>query len=110
MESQESDIMENSSKKNDFLDNKPRWDLLPLTDLEEVVKLYTFGAQKYGDNNWQNLENGYQRYKAAMLRHLLEYEKGNTVDAESGCNHLAAVIWNAIAMYHASRNNKRDEL
>ena len=96
----------NSSKKNDFKDHKLRWDLLPLTDLEEVVKLYTFGAEKYGDNNWQNLENGYQRYKAAMLRHLLEYEKGNTVDGESGCSHLAAVIWNAIAMYHSSKSNK----
>lgn len=97
------------SKKNDFKDHKLRWDLLPLIDLEEVVKLYTFGAEKYGDNNWQTLENGYQRYKAAMLRHLLEYEKGNTVDSESGCNHLAAVIWNAIAMYHVSRNDKNDK-
>lgn len=98
--------VQNSSVKNDFKDHKLRWDLLPLTDLEEVVKLYTFGAEKYGDNNWQNLENGYQRYKAAMLRHLLEYEKGNTVDSESGCSHLAAVIWNAIAMYHISKNDK----
>lgn len=62
-------------KKNDFLDKKLRWDLLPLEEIEDIVKVYTAGSIKYGDNNWQNLENGYQRYKAAMLRHLLEYEK-----------------------------------
>ena len=53
-------------KKNDFLDKKLRWDLLPLEEIEDVVKVYTAGSIKYGDNNWQNLDNGYQRYKAAM--------------------------------------------
>lgn len=72
---------EKSGKKNDFQDGKLRWDLLPLEEIEDIVKLYTAGSIKYGDNNWQGLENGYQRYKAAMLRHLLEYEKGNKIDA-----------------------------
>lgn len=30
---------------------KTRWDLLPLRTVEEIVKVYTFGAGKYGDNN-----------------------------------------------------------
>ena len=47
---------------------KTRWDLLPLRTVEEIVKVYTFGAEKYGDNNWQNLPDGYDRYKAAMFR------------------------------------------
>ena len=50
-------------KKNDYQDGKLRWDLLPLEEIEDIVKLYTAGSIKYGDNNWQNLENGYQRYK-----------------------------------------------
>lgn len=93
-------------KKNDYQDGKLRWDLLPLEEIEDIVKLYTAGSIKYGDNNWQNLENGYQRYKAAMLRHLLEYEKGNKVDDETKVNHLAAVAWNAIAMLYLDKHGK----
>ena len=92
--------MGNTGKKNDFKDGKLRWDLLPLQDLEEVVGLYTFGTLKYGENNWQKLENGESRYRAALFRHLLLHIKGERIDPESGYSHLAAVIWNAIAMYH----------
>ena len=69
-------------------------------------QVYISYESKYGDNNWQNLENGYQRYKAAMLRHLLEYEKGNKVDDETKVNHLAAVAWNAIAMLYLDKHGK----
>ena len=73
------------STKDDYKDHKLRWDLLPLGDIEDIVKLYTAGAVKYGDNSWQELPDGYNRYKAAMFRHL------------------AAVAWNAIAMLHLSK-------
>lgn len=89
--------------KNDRKDHKLRWDLLPLQEIEDIVRVYTAGADKYGDNTWQNLDNGYQRYKAAMLRHLLEYEKGNEIDEETGCRHVAQVAWNAIAMLYYSK-------
>ncbi len=97
--------MEKVGKKNDFLDNKLRWDLLPLGDIEDIVKVYTAGAKKYGDNNWQYLENGYDRYKAAMFRHLVEYERGNIIDPDTNCLHLAQVAWNAIALLHLSKVN-----
>ena len=85
---------------------KLRWDLLPLEDIEDVVKVYTEGTKKYAPNSWQNLPDGYNRYKAAMFRHLLEYEKGNTIDEETGCLHLSQVVWNAIAMLHVSKNKE----
>ena len=88
----------NTSKKNDRIDDKPMWELLPLQDIEDVVKVYTAGAKKYGPDQWQNLPDGYKRYKAALFRHLVEYEKGNWLDPETGCIHLAQVAWNAIAM------------
>lgn len=97
------------SKKNDFKDHKLRWDLLPLKDIEDVVKVYTAGSNKYGDNTWQNLDNGYERYKAALFRHLMEYEKGNETDDETGCLHLAQVVWNAIAMLHISKYKHDNE-
>lgn len=92
------------AKKNDYRDGKLRWDLLPLEEIEDIVKVYTAGSKKYGDNNWQYLKDGYQRYKAAMFRHLLEYEKGNKIDEETGCQHLAQVAWNAIAMLWMSKH------
>lgn len=91
------------SRKDDRKDNKLMWELLPLEDVEDIVAVYTAGAKKYGKNRWQHLPDGYQRYKAAMLRHLVEYEKGNWTDPETGCIHLAQVAWNAIAMLHIEK-------
>ena len=99
-------LKETESVKNDIKDNKLPWDLLPLMDIENVVEVYAAGAKKYGPNKWQNLDNGFQRYKAAMLRHLLEYEKGNRIDPDTGCMHLAQVAWNAIALLHYNKQGK----
>lgn len=82
---------------------KARWDLLPLPEIADIVDVYTAGAVKYSPNSWQHLEDGYNRYKAALFRHLLEYENGNEIDEETGCKHLAQVAWNAIAMLYCSK-------
>jgi hypothetical protein len=55
--------------------------------LEEITKVLTFGAKKYGDRNWEGVEN--ERYVAAMMRHLNAYFKGEHYDEESGFPHLA---------------------
>ena len=96
----ELEIKDSVSIKNDRKDDKIMMDLLPWPELEEIAKVYTAGAKKYGPNKWQNLPDGYQRYKGAMLRHLTEVEKGNEIDQETGCMHMAQVAWNAIAMLH----------
>lgn len=97
------------SVKNDYKDRKLRWDLLPLAEIEDIVKVYTAGADKYGTNKWQGLPDGYNRYKGAMLRHLMEFEKGNPIDEETGCLHLAQVAWNAIAMLYCSKQNNKSK-
>ena len=76
-------------KKNDYQDGKLRWDLLPLEEIEDIVKVYTAGSIKYGDNNWQNLENGYQRYKEDMLSNLIEYEKANEINNKNGSHNIS---------------------
>ena len=93
--------------KNDRKDDKPMWELLPLLTIEEIVKVYTAGAKKYGPDNWMNLENGYERYKAALLRHICEFERGNWIDPDTGCIHLAQVAWNAIAMLHIEMGKRK---
>ncbi len=97
------------ARKNDRKDGKLMWELLPLQDVEDVVRVFTAGAQKYGVDHWQKLPNGYQRYKAAMFRHLLEFEKGNWTDEETGCIHLAQVVWNAIALLHIEKEKRNNQ-
>lgn len=88
------------SIKNDIIDDKPRWDLLPLGLIEKLVEVFHFGAKKYSPGSWMHLENGDRRYHAALLRHLTAHEKGELYDKESGLLHLAHCAWNALAILH----------
>lgn len=97
---------ENKSVKNDIIDDKLRWDLLPMEEIEDIVKVYHAGAKKYGPNNWQNLDNGFERYRAAAARHLMEYMKGERMDKETNVHHLAAAAWNVITMLWYDKHGK----
>lgn len=85
------------SRKNDRKDGKVRMELLPLDALEAVAKVYTFGATKYAPNTWRQLEDGSERYKAALLRHMTAEYKGEELDPESGLPHIYHEAWNALA-------------
>ena len=76
--------------------NKSRMDLVPLDVIESVGKILGMGAQKYGENNWQELRNFWARYKAALLRHLAAIDKGELLDQESGLPHIDHVLCNAL--------------
>ena len=52
--------MQKEGKKNDKKDDKTRWELIPLDCLEDIARVYTEGAKKYGENTCQYLDNGYQ--------------------------------------------------
>ena len=94
--------------KNDKKDNKVRWELMPLDILNEIAKVYTAGANKYGDNNWKHLDNGYERYKGALLRHLAANDI-NPIDDDTQCFHLAQVAWNAMAMLWYKLNQGKNK-
>lgn len=66
--------------------------------LIEVGKVGTFGAGKYSDGGWVNVQNGEQRYTDALLRHLFASAMGENTDTESGLSHWAHVAWNALAV------------
>lgn len=84
--------MENKNQgvKDDSL--KLRWNLLPTNSIEEVVKVLTFGGNKYGDDNWKLVPNHKPRYFSAAMRHIWAWMKGETHDPESGYHHLAHAI------------------
>lgn len=68
--------------------DKVRWDLLPGDALAEIAKVLTFGADKYGDRNWeQGIQYG--RVFAASMRHLWDWFRGEDNDPETGLSHLA---------------------
>ena len=86
-------------KKDDT--NKPRLDLVLgdfATALWGVGLVGTFGANKYTDRGWHEVENGIERYSNALLRHYFNYKSGERNDRESGLPHLAHLAWNALAI------------
>lgn len=64
--------------------------------LLEVSKVGTFGANKYSDNGWMQVDNGVNRYHDAKNRHDLEGSI-TLLDPESGYLHAAHEAWNALA-------------
>ncbi len=68
--------------------NKTRYELLPFDALEEVARVLSMGAVKYGDRNWeQGMRFG--RIIGAAIRHITAYARGQERDEESGLHHLA---------------------
>lgn len=71
--------------------DKPRYSLMPQDALHEVVKVLTYGAKKYSDDNWKKVPDLQRRYKDAAGRH--EYQgNSNDFDEETGLYHLAHKI------------------
>ena len=82
------------SEGKKFDTGKLRYDLIPLEALEGLADILTFGAQKYSENNWKDVERAEDRYYAALLRHLFASRKGEKSDPESGKSHLHHAITN----------------
>ena len=68
---------------------KPKMNLLPPKALIEVGKVLTFGAEKYGAENWKELEDLQNRYTAGALRHIFAHMDGEKFDPETNLSHLA---------------------
>ena len=87
---------------NKFDGQKARFDLLPVEALEEVVKIYTYGAVKYGDRNWEK-GMSWSRLFGAMMRHAWAFWRGEDKDSESGLLHMAHVTWYGLALIQYSK-------
>jgi len=68
---------------------KPRWSLLPLKTIAQVIKVLEFGAAKYSVGNWERVDDPKRRYYDAAMRHIDAWWGGEMNDKESGLPHLA---------------------
>jgi len=71
---------------------KPRFSLLPLDEVWDVVDVLEHGSKKYKPDNWKYValeDESNMRYYDACLRHLTAWQKGEILDSESGLPHLA---------------------
>lgn len=87
--------METSSVgyRND--EGKAPWHLLPTDAMEEIVRVYQFGAKKYGERNYEK-GMGFSRPFSSMMRHSWAWWRGEDRDPESGLNHMAHAAVNAM--------------
>lgn len=91
-------------------DNKLRYDLLPAEALEDVVRVYTYGAKtKYEPRNWQK-GLSWCRIFAAIMRHMWAWLRGEDRDPESGLLHPAHAAWGCLALleYHRTHTELDD--
>ena len=82
------DLATEVARKED--EAKPRMDLVPPHAVLEIARCMTYGADKYGEDNY--LRGGGldpARLLAAGLRHINAYQRGEEIDPESGLAHLA---------------------
>ena len=78
-------------------DGKLRMDLIPSQQIEGLASVFTMGARKYEDRNW---ERGMKWSKVfrAMLGHAWAFWRGERYDPEDGQHHMVSAVWCALAL------------
>lgn len=87
--------MNNDSKRQGlrFNEGKLRYELLPAFAMQELVRVYTKGSEKYADRNWE-LGMDWSKVIASLKRHIAAFESGEDYDLESKCYHMAHAMCN----------------
>ncbi len=73
---------------------KTDFTLIPADALEAVAKVFTQGAQKHGEYDWERYIST-REHRAKLHRHINAFEQGNPLD-ESGHSHLAHAAADAL--------------
>lgn len=77
-------------------EGKIHWKYFPFEECEEVVKAFEYGVKKYGRPFTYRKGIDPLDLMEAAMRHLIEIQKGNILDSESGLNHFAHVAASAL--------------
>lgn len=76
---------------------KLRYDLFEPYAMEQLAKVFSRGAQKYADRNWEK-GMAWSTMIASLERHKEAWKQGEDNDIETGMPHMAHVAWNALAL------------
>lgn len=87
---------------------KLRYDLVPAIAEQELTKVLTFGANKYGAENWRLVDGHERRYYAALRRHVNAWRLGEKLDQESGLHHLAHAMCCVLFLLTTELEDKKD--
>jgi len=86
-----------------FSKGKNRYDLIPPWPIDELAKVYTYGSKKYDDDNWRKGLAWKRNVIGPLFRHLWKWLRGEKLDDESNCHHLAMVMWQCCALMEYER-------
>jgi len=77
-----------------------------------VAEISSFGAKKYAWKGWQDVADGYNRYRDAQFRHALLLAMGQEFDDDSKLMHLKHEAWGALAaleLYLREKESQQNE-
>ncbi len=78
--------------------DKIKYSLVPVEALRRLAALYTLGAERHGERNWEK-GTDYSRWYDALQRHANAWQEGEEYDPADGQHHMIAVAWNAFALF-----------
>lgn len=82
---------------------KLRWTLVPADVLNQIVRVFDYGANKYAPHDWKLQNNGEIIYLDAAFRHINAHCQGRFRDKDSGLPHLSHAIASLMmALWHCS--------
>lgn len=76
---------------------KNRLDLIPAEWEWELGRVTSFGTTKYPARNWE-MGMDWGKVAGPARRHLNKFLRGERIDEESQCHHLALAAWNLLAL------------
>lgn len=76
--------------------------------IEAVADISAFGASKYAWKGWENVDDGFNRYSNALVRHITKASYEGDRDSDSGLLHAAHAAWNALARLEIILKNEEN--
>jgi hypothetical protein len=93
-----------------FNQGKIEWSLVDFKSLEPLVKVLTFGKEKYERDNWKlgGENTSQQSLMDSLLRHATALADGQQIDPESGLHHIGHIMCNCLfySYHHIMKNQK----
>lgn len=84
---------------------RPRFDLIPTGELEELALLYGHGADCFGVRNWEKADSqeDIDSFIESAFRHFIQCVNGDEDE-----NHGIRAIWNIIGILHTRKKLNKD--